>query len=71
MMKRVMFMLVADLILTFLFCYPAMYLWNVALVPAVTVLNTVTWVQMFGIYVMARILFRMDLKVEMKKGNAK
>lgn len=71
MMKRVMFMLVADLILTFLFCYPVMYLWNVALVPAVTVLNTVTWVQMFGIYVMARILFRMDLKVEMKKGNAK
>lgn len=70
-MKRVMFILVADIILAFLFCYPAMYLWNVALVPAVTVLNTVTWFQMFGIYVMARILFRMDLKVELKKVNEK
>lgn len=70
-MKKVMFILVADLILAFLFCYPAMYFWNVALVPAVTVLNTVTWVQMFGIYIMTKILFRMDLKVEMKKGNAK
>lgn len=70
-MNKVMFILVADLVLAFLFCYPAMYLWNIALVPAVTVLNTVTWVQMFGINIMARILFRMDLKVEMKKGNAK
>lgn len=36
-------------ILSFLMSYPLMILWNECLVPAVTVIHPVEWIQMWGI----------------------
>jgi len=38
--------------------FPAMLLWNSCLVPAVTILNDVTWMQMWGIIILCTILFK-------------
>ena len=40
---------VLSLFLSFLLAYPLMLLWNQCLVPAVTVLKEVGWLQMWGI----------------------
>lgn len=36
-------------VLSALFAIPMMFLWNLCLVPAVTVLKEVSWMQMWGI----------------------
>jgi hypothetical protein len=37
-------------------CYPLMFAWNTYLVPAITVLMPITWVQAFWIIVICKIL---------------
>jgi hypothetical protein len=50
--------IVGVLLLSFLFSYPLMLLWNGCLVPAVSVLSEVSWLQMWGITVLIGILFK-------------
>ena len=49
----------------FLFSYPAMLLWNGCLVPAVTGLVEVTWLQMWGIWILISAMTKTS--VEFKK----
>jgi hypothetical protein len=37
-------------------CYPLMFAWNTYLVPAITVLMPITWVQAFWIIIICKIL---------------
>lgn len=41
--------IVGYMLVSFLLSYPLMLLWNYCLVDAVTVINPVTWLQMWGI----------------------
>jgi hypothetical protein len=41
-----------------LFSYPLMLLWNGCVVPAVSVVNEVTWLQMWGIFIISDVLFK-------------
>ena len=43
--------------LSALFAYPLMLLWNGCLVPAIDGVNTVTWLQMWGINVLFSLMF--------------
>lgn len=67
-MKQIMTLiglaLLANVVFGLLLSFPLMYLWNIALVPA-TGLAEVSWIQMFGIYILIRFLF--DGKVEFNK----
>ena len=51
---------------SFLFSYPVMLLWNECLVPAVTVLREVGWLQMWGIMFLFAILFKTNYTSEKK-----
>lgn len=44
--------------LSFIFSYPLMLLWNLCLVPAVSILKEVGWLQMWGISVLITFLFK-------------
>lgn len=44
-----------------LMSFPMMLLWNGCLVPAVTVLQPVTWLQMWGITVVCSMLFKASI----------
>lgn len=46
----------AVVLLSFLLSYPIMLLWNGCLVPAVTVLKPVGWLQMWGISILIGLL---------------
>lgn len=50
--------LFAIVLLSFLFSYPLMLLWNMCLVPAVTTLKEVTMLQMWGISILFLFLFK-------------
>ncbi len=41
--------------------YPLMILWNGCLVPAVSILHEVTWIQMWGIVILLSILFKSNI----------
>lgn len=43
-------------VVSFLISYPLMLLWNIALVPAVTVLAEVSWLQMWGISILLNLM---------------
>ena len=43
------FKIIGSIALAYVLSYPAMLLWNDCLVPATTVVATVTWHQMWGI----------------------
>lgn len=45
-------------VLGLLLAYPVMLLWNGCLVPAVSGVNDVTWLQMWGLIVLFGILFK-------------
>jgi hypothetical protein len=42
----------------FILAYPMMLLWNLCLVPAVSVLNEVGWLQMWGINILCGVWFK-------------
>lgn len=49
--------------LSFLLSWPVMWLWNNALVGAITGVNEVSWVQAWGISVLCGILFKSTASV--------
>jgi|688.fasta_scaffold15859_35 hypothetical protein len=51
---------VVAIFFSFLLSYPIMILWNSCLVPAVTILKEVGWLQMWGISFLFSILFKMN-----------
>ncbi len=51
--------------LSFLMSWPAMWLWNNALVGAVNGVNEIGWLQAWGISILCNFLFK---KTEFKKG---
>jgi hypothetical protein len=48
----------------FLISFPIMLLWNDCLVPAVSILKEVSWLQMFGISVLVNFLFKTKLELK-------
>lgn len=46
------------IIVSFMISYPLMLLWNFALVPAVSVLAEVSWLQMWGISILIALLVK-------------
>lgn len=46
------------IIVSFVISYPLMLLWNFALVPAVSVLAEVSWLQMWGISILIALLVK-------------
>lgn len=50
--------LLAAVLISFLVSYPLMFLWNIALVPAVSVVGEVSWMQMWGIVILVNFLFK-------------
>ena len=46
------------LVVTLMISFPAMLLWNAALVPAISILNPVDWVQMWCIVMLINLLAR-------------
>ena len=58
-MKAVMIlgMVAIAIFFSWLISYPLMLLWNMTLVPALPFLGQVTWLQMWGIYVLTNALF--------------
>jgi hypothetical protein len=51
-------LILAVFLIGLLISYPFMMLWNYCLVPAVTVLTEVTWLQAFGILVACGFMFK-------------
>lgn len=54
----------AAVIIGLIISLPIMWLWNVALVPAVTILKPIGWLQAWGITILCGLLF--NTKVETK-----
>jgi hypothetical protein len=50
--------------LSFLLSYPLMLLWNLCLVPAVTTLKEVGWLQMWGIVFLLNCLFKTSVSTK-------
>lgn len=56
--------MLANLALLLLLSYPAMLLWNSVLVPAISVLSDIGFMQAFGIMLFARLLSDSQVKIE-------
>ena len=54
--KFILGMIVLGIVIMMALAYPMMLLWNAYIVPAIPVLDFVTWEQMFGILVFVRLL---------------
>lgn len=54
---KVISMILAMILIGFLFSYPAMLLWNCCLVPAISILQPVSWLQMYGITILIALIF--------------
>ena len=54
------------LVISFLFSYPLMLLWNGCLVPAIPALEEVGWLQMWGISILIGALTRSNVEVKNK-----
>lgn len=50
--------ILAIIFVSFLLSFPLMLLWNGCLVPAIPVLNQVSWLQMWGISILIGCLFK-------------
>jgi hypothetical protein len=50
--------ILAIIFVSFLLSFPLMLLWNGCLVPAIQVLNQVSWLQMWGISILIGCLFK-------------
>lgn len=46
--------------------YPFMLLWNYCLVPAITVLSEVTWLQAYGILIACAFMFKTSVSTKEK-----
>ena len=45
------------IVVALIYCFPIMLMWNAWIVPAITVLMPITWMQAFGIIVVSKMLF--------------
>jgi hypothetical protein len=63
--KALLAAIVTAVFAQFLFSYPAMLIWNGCLVPAVTGLVEVSWLQMWGIWILVSAMTKTS--VEFKK----
>ena len=50
--------------ISFLMSWPAYMLWNGCLVDAVSIVKEVTWLQMWGIYVLFNFLIKSKIKIK-------
>jgi hypothetical protein len=50
--------LMLAIVFGFILAYPMMLLWNLCLVPAISVLNEVDWFQMWGINILCGVWFK-------------
>lgn len=55
---KIIIIIAVALLLSFLLSWPVMMLWNGCLVPAVTGLSEVSWLQAWGISVLCGLLFK-------------
>ena len=53
-------------VLGLLLAYPTMLLWNGCLVPAISVLSEITWLQAWGINIIMSIWFKASLSSDKK-----
>ena len=60
----ILFVLLASLLFGLLLSFPMMLLWNACLVPAVSGVAEITWLQAWGLMFLARLI--LDSKVEGK-----
>ena len=58
-------MLIA-VVLSFWLSFPAMLLWNLCLVPAIPAIAEVGWLQMWGIIILAGLMFRTRVSADTK-----
>jgi len=56
--SSVVFILIFALVIGFLLSYPVMLLWNGCLVGAIVGVNSITWLQAWGILVLSGFLFK-------------
>jgi hypothetical protein len=63
--KALLAAIVTAVFLQFLLSFPAMLLWNLALAPAITGLVEVSWLQMWGIWILVSAMTKTS--VEYKK----
>ena len=60
-LNEALLQLLAIIIFSAFSAFPAMLLWNYYLVPAVDILNEITWLQCWGIYILFNIFFKVSL----------
>ena len=58
---EVIIVILGWLALSFVLSYPLMLLWNGCLVPAINVIDKVTWLQMWGISILCQSLFKTNV----------
>ena len=56
---------VLTVVLLLIVAYPAMLLWNIALVPAISVLNEISWSQAFAIMVLFNLMFKTSIEAKL------
>jgi len=61
---KFVFAIIAGIALQLLLAYPLMVLWNEALVPAVSGVHEIGWVQAWFLQVMVTLLFRSEVKLK-------
>ena len=57
-LSQLLVIVLLSIVLSFILSYPLMILWNLCLVPAVSVLSQVTWIQMWGISILIALLVK-------------
>lgn len=57
-LSQLLVIVLLSIVLSFILSYPLMILWNLCLVPAVSVLSQVTWTQMWGINILIALLVK-------------
>ena len=63
-LSTVVFMVTMFVVLSLLMSYPLMLLWNGCLVPAVTVVREVGWLQMWGISVLVGLMVKTNFSTK-------
>ena len=52
--------LVISILMGLLLAFPVMLVWNASLVPALTIVKPISWIQCWGIMVLCGVLFKSD-----------
>lgn len=65
-LKIVLGLIAVAFLISFLVSFPAMLLWNYCLVPAIPALAEVGWLQMWGISILAGLMFKTNISASGK-----